>query len=90
MARKRKRRSGLGYGCPCVVKTKSRAVCATVPVRKGSRKYKTVCRLPNGKIVSATAAATRRDRGKRLGTRRAAQMRNLRRGRTSRRRRLRG
>lgn len=90
MARRRKKRSlgGLGYGCPCVVKTKSRVVCAMVPVRKGSRKYKKVCRTPGGQITSSVVGAKRRSRGKRLSARRAGQMRRFRAGAS--RRRLKG
>jgi hypothetical protein len=80
MARKRKRRSGLGYGCPCATAKKS-VVCRTVPLRKGSKQYKVVCRRADGKISSVNVYASRHERGKRLGARRAEQMRNLHRGR---------
>jgi hypothetical protein len=87
MARRRRKRRGLGYGCPCVQKSRSGTVCATVPIKKGSRKYKTVCRSSAGKLRQAVLAATRPSRGKRLNRRRATQLKNF---RTRARRRLRG
>jgi hypothetical protein len=48
--RKRHKRRGLGYGCPCVVSTRKSA-CVTVPI-PGTRKVKTVCRTPFGDRVT--------------------------------------
>lgn len=79
MAR-RKRSRGLGYGCPCVTANRQNVVCAVVPTRKGSRKYKKVCRTPNGRIVSTKVLGARRARGTKMSVRRAAQLRHLRRG----------